>query len=56
MRMHYNDGIYTLTRKKEPQKDTVKIKLKKAEAKVLFSLYAHLGFDEITLEKYPFNA
>lgn len=56
MRVHYNDGIYTLTRKKEPQKDTIRIKLTKSEAKTLFKVYAHLGFDEITLEKYPFNA
>jgi hypothetical protein len=56
MKNHYSEGIYILKRKKDTQKDVLKIKLTKSEAKVLFTLYAHLGFDEITLDEYPYNA
>jgi hypothetical protein len=56
MKQHYSEGVYVLKRKKEPQKEIVRIKLKKSEAKALFNLYAHLGFDEITLNEYPYNA
>ena len=55
MKTHYSEGIYTLERKKEPQRDIIKLKLKKSEAKALFTLFSQLGFDSINLDKYPFN-
>ncbi len=55
MKLQYHEGVYILKRKKEPKKDTIRIKLTKSEAKALFTVYAHLGFDEITLDEYPFN-
>ena len=56
MKTHYSEGIYILKRKKDIQKDVLKVKLTKSEAKALFKLYAHLGFDETTLDDYPYNA
>jgi len=56
MKTQYSEGVYILKRKKDIPKDVLKIKLTKNEAKVLFTLYAHLGFDEITLDEYPYNA